>query len=1040
MTHASFPAELGRLRSRGSASTKPGSLAALHKKRKETLSQYFTPAWLSKFIWETVSPAFLGDQRYSVFDNSIGAAAMFRQACPKKVHIYGIDADADLVSNVINIFENSEYRFDILHAHMENVELERFSAALVNPPYSIPLYSPFLKAYPGITHYGKHGPNSSALSQEYALAQALSHCDIVAAVVPQSTKDVITRIDEFNSRLRAVFELPANTFKNENVASVKTVLLIFGRPLHGAKANATEAVRIQRAAIDESSAPVTLYQLECRSMEDIGHSRHPIKVLGIEQSKPVVILPVTVNKTVLLKRAGRRIKLSFFDEATEARVKNALFRKCLYSDHSHKYPKQTRYDGQFKLNLDVIAMQDDPFAALDSVCDIIKGAGGDPVITAQLKAGLKNIVDENRKMLVPFGRTVYRKGAPDFNATSKRMGLINRTQKGAAIAMNESVTVKRVETGFLVLTKRGQFTCEHDAFFSLFEPENGVLDDGYWEEIFPPITKTFPSEIAALMAKATRLGINQWLTWDYQIEDLCELAFKPTGGICGWQMALGKSRLAISLALLLTGKSLIVLKSRLVSEMVSELNELGITDYRVIRNESDIEYLGKINIISYERLKQPISPKRPKVTLAKLLRKKVPNVLCDEGGLLANNLSQQTRAIWQLGAKRKYILDGTPCPNYPRECLNLGAWAVGEERAYQPYSMRRGFIEARLFNGAEHQPTGRDEFNRRYVSLEWSTNEFLDTGVGAKREVPKIKAGFLQDYRNWLSPIIKRRVQQEPAVSRHVKFPVPELRDPVEIDWSFDHLLLYVKTVEEFANWYRDYAKERGEEGKSLNLTMILARLEACFKAANVPSMVSGYGRGFQQLTTKEMACLDLIESEVKRGLRPIVFARNPVVLERLSAELDKRGITNLVFTGKETIKKRIEKLNSRIRQGCDQVMLASLGVTQDGLNLPQLNSFIFYNRSYSLREEFQAIYRLIRPQQRSQVSGTFLHLKGSIDEYMAQLQNWKSLANEAGLDYGEQADNEEFIHFDAFIYKFINSLPELKEKLDSLKKMAAAA
>lgn len=35
MTHASYPVELGRLRSRGSASTKPGSLAALHEKRKK---------------------------------------------------------------------------------------------------------------------------------------------------------------------------------------------------------------------------------------------------------------------------------------------------------------------------------------------------------------------------------------------------------------------------------------------------------------------------------------------------------------------------------------------------------------------------------------------------------------------------------------------------------------------------------------------------------------------------------------------------------------------------------------------------------------------------------------------------------------------------------------------------------------------------------------------------------------------------------------------------------------------------------------------
>jgi hypothetical protein len=370
---------------------------------------------------------------------------------------------------------------------------------------------------------------------------------------------------------------------------------------------------------------------------------------------------------------------------------------------------------------------------------------------------------------------------------------------------------------------------------------------------------------------------------------------------------------------------------------------------------------------------------------------------------------------------------------------NLAAFVAGQERAYQPYSMNGGFIEKRLFNGAEFQPTGRDEFTRRYVTLEWATNEFLDSHErGAKREVPKIKAAFLQDYRSWVAPMIKRRVQQEPAVSRYVKFPVPTLCDPIEVDWDMDHLLLYVKTAEEFANWYKQYAKERGEEGKALNLTMILARLEACFKAANVPSAVSGYGRGFQSLTSKEKVCLDLIESEINKGLRPIIFAKNPVVLRRLSEELRKRNITNLVFTGEETITKRTAKLNERIRNGSDQVMLASLGVTQDGLNLPMLNSVIFYNRSYKSREEFQAIYRLIRPQQKSEVSCYFLHLKGSIDEYMGQLIKWKTLASEAGLDYGEQNDEKDFVHFDAFVYRFINSIPELKEQIDFLKRRVA--
>lgn len=1034
-----LPSELDQIQSKGCTATKAGSLGALHEKRRETLSQFFTPDWLVRFIWQAIAPAFVSEGRYRLLDNSIGSAGMFRYADPKRFHLCGLDVDGQLVEKVSSILDGNGYMLDLVRGGMEAVEMDKFSAALINPPFSIPLASPFLKPYPGVTHYGKYGPDTSAVSHEYALAQALSHCDIVAAVVPATVQAIVKQSPAMVERLRAVFDLPANTFKEENVESVNTMLMIFGKRLQGPAANAPETIRIKTGLINESSVPPTLFQLSCRSVDDLGHSRNPIRVVGVEPSKPIITTPITGDKTVILKRAGRWIKLEFSDGATEGRVKNAIYRTRLFSNHLHKYPAKTRYSGQFQLNLDVISMQDDPFRALNSVCEIIRSGGGEPVVDRQLIDGIKSIIAENKKMGIPFGRVVFRKGTPEFKATANKMALINRAQKGAVVSKNEAVTAKRVDEGFIVQTGRGEFACDHDNFFSLFTPEKTVVDAGYWEEIYPPIENRFPKDIGRLKAKAVAIDIDQWLTWDYQLDDLCELAFKPNGAICGWQMALGKSRLALSLALLLNGKSLIVLKSRLVPEMVNELKTLGITDYKVVNSKADTESLGKVNIVSYERLKRAVDPRAPKLTLAKFLRKKIKNVLCDEGGLLANHFSQQSRAVWCLGAKRKYILDGTPCPNYPREMQNLAAFVAGQERAYQPYSMNGGFIEKRLFNGAEFQPTGRDEFTRRYVTLEWATNEFLDSHErGAKREVPKIKQAFLQDYRSWVAPMIKRRVQQEPAVSRYVKFPVPTLCDPINVDWEIDHLLLYVKTAEEFAHWYKQYAKERGEDGKALNLTMILARLEACFKAANVPSAVSGYGKGFQSLTSKEVACINLVKHEIAKGLRPIVFAKNPVVLRRLSAEFNKMNISNLVFTGEETIAKRTKKLNERIRNGNDQVMLASLGVTQDGLNLPMLNSVIFYNRSYKSREEFQAIYRLIRPQQKNEVSCHFLHLKGSIDEYMGQLIKWKTLASEAGLDYGEQNDEEDFVHFDAFVYRFINSIPELKERIDSLRRLAA--
>lgn len=1031
--------QLDQLQSRGSQATKAGSLGALHEKRKETLSQFFTPAWVVSFIWETISPAFNNGERYSLFDNSIGAASMFRLARPGQHSISGLDIDEQLCAEVAAILDESGFNIDIRNAGMQDVELGRYSAALINPPFSITLASPSLKAYPGVTHFGKFGPDTSALSHEYALAQALDHCDIVAAIVPRTTTEKLSQLGFDPTRLRAVYSLPADTFRDENVHSVQTDLLIFGRALQGVRAQAPVSIRIKRRAINPNSRAEQIYQLFCRSEYELASK--PISIVGTEISNPVVHIPPTQNKRVIMTRAGRNIVLKFFDGATEGKVKNALYRKRLYSTEEHRYPKSTKYAGQHQLSLDVLALQDDPFDALAKVRDLITSLGGVPVVTPDLMNGLKAVIKEHRKMSVPYGRTVYRQGTPSFKATARRLGLLNRHQRGAAVAMGEEVTAIRTAAGFEVTTAKGTFEVQHDVFFSLFEAEEKAVGAGYWEEIHPPIKNTFPQEISQLERKAIGLGLDQWLSWDFQMEDLCELAFRPHGGICGWQMALGKTRLALALSILLNGPSLIVVKSRLIDELQRELKSLGVpaTEYQVIQSASDARDLRKVNIISYERIRRPLDERFPKLTLAKLLRNRVANVIADEGGMLTNTHSQQTRALWLLNARRNYIFDGTPCPNYPREMLPLAAWTVGEERSFQPFSLDGGFIEQRLFNSSEFQETGRNAFFKRFVTLEWATNEFLSTGAGAKREVPKINGAFLGQFRAWLSPIVKRRVQQEPAVARYVKFPVPTLHEPISVDWDFEHLLLYIKAVEDFAQWYRDYAEAQNADGKALNLTIILARLEACFKAANVPSSVSGFAQPYVGLTSKDRACINLVAREVAKGRRPIVFARNPKVLERLSVELDKRGITNLVFTGKETIKKRIEKLNEGIREGDLQVMLASLGVTQDGLNLPELNTFIFYSRSYKSREEFQAIYRLIRPQQKKDVYGYFLHLKGSIDEYMGQLIEWKALASEAGLDYGEQQSDEEFSHFDAFIYRFINSLPELKTQLEASRRQSAA-
>lgn len=1023
---------LDSIESKGISAGKAGSLGALSEHRNKTLSQFFTTAWLVDFAWNTLAQYFEEDQKYSLFDNSIGSASMMRNATPDNFTISGIDIDSEVIDKTINGLIELGFEPNLICTSIEDVKISgAFSAALINPPFSIPLSSPLLTPYTGITHYGIHGPDTSALSHEYALAQALSCAKVVAAVVPSSLTKNLAQFACADGRLRAIYHLPKDTFLEQGVKSVDSDLLIFGRQL-------TEAITPIERDITPSSHIDQLPHIIANPSYELCEGR--LAKFTQDVSKPAITLPVTIDKTVLISKSGRKVKLVFKDGLTQGKVLNALYMKKIMATRKNKTPKEAKYAGQFKLSIDVMIATEQPMACIKELARIIKTAGGIPLISKELTLQVKRLQREHAKMAVPFSRDIYKEGADTFSATSKKMGFINHKQLGAVIPAGVTVEVVKTDTNLLVTPENSEntFDCDFDTFESLFEYDNSTAEGGNWVTKFEPIATSFPQEIAQIKQRVLDLGLDKWLTWDYQIDDLVELLFKKRG-ICGWLMGLGKSRLILALAMMMPGKSLVVVKSRLVNEMKKELVKLGADSslFNIIKKPSDINKLCKINIVSYEKLKSPIDKRFPSITLAHRIKatKKVLTVCCDEGGLIANPNSLQTKAVKALGTKYNFIFDGTPMPNYAREMLPLICFVYGESKSYQPYALNRTYIDKDLWNYSNNAQIGRERFNDDFVVLDWATNEFLDTGKGAKREIPKINPDNLGLFQNLMARFIKRRVQLEPAVAKHVEFPKPIINTPIQIDWEFEHLALYIETLDSFADWYKDHLELQHDNLKGINLTVVLAKLEAVFKAANCPSKVTGYADGFDHLTTKEIACVDMVRDQVSTGKRPIVFARNPSVLHRLSAELDRIGISNFVFTGEETIAKRIKKLDANIINGKKEVLLASIGTAQDGLNLPECNTAIYYNRSYKSREEIQALYRMVRPQQKLAVSADFLELEGSIDNYMGQMACFKTNAANAGIDFGMQPENAEYVHFEAFINRFLESMPLLKAKLDNLKK-----
>ena len=1008
--------QLDRIKSIGSQTRKANSLGDLHRVRKETNSQFWTPLWLSHYIWGLINQIIEPNERYTFLDNSVGAASLFRGADPDSHGLYGFDIDNDVIGSLKSAFmlRAREYQFE--NIRLERARIGKFSIATINPPFSINFDSPYLEAN-AVTHYGRYGRDTSARSDEYALAQALKSCQVVFAIVPRSVTKLFKRIEP---RLEYVLKLPRDTFVDETVESVEVDLLVFGP--RGSDSKPIEE------SISQGQEPFLINRIPVLPPLSSDNREAFLEDVSLKHRKPLVTTPVTGDTQVSLIPNDRKIDLKFRCGATEARVLNEIYEQPILSVENRKPIEGIEFVGEFRLLIDVIILQDDVEEALDFICNKIRSAGGNPVITTELRDRIKELQYEHERMSVPFSRYAYRKEAPIIQAKAKKLGLIDLRNKNSFVMKGESVSAKRTENGFEVTSQQGKFNCEHDTFFAYFDIGQDYADEGYWEQIHPPIRDKFPDEIAALEKRAIELGVMDWLTWrGYQGPDLIEIAFKDKGALVAWQMALGKTRLALALSFLLEGNSLILVKPRLVNEIRRELAKLGVPqeDFNIIESESDIENLKKVNIASYNTIKSRRTQSGK--SIACLISDRIENCIADEGGLLANEHTAQTLAVKELNSKRNYIFDGTPQPNTCRELHIQACWIAGESRSYQPYGNKGVFIEKSLFYSPTEFRRGRDAFREDFVKFEWVTNEFIEEQKGAKREIPTINGANLHRFREWISPLMKRRVQLEPDVAAWVQFPVPIINPPTIVEWDAKHLEVYIKAVKWFEVWYEDYLQSLEEDGKVSNLTVILQKLEACFKAANVPDTLSGFCSPYLDLTSKQKAVIDFVCDQVTKGNRPIVFARSPKALKRMAIEIEKRGVSTLLFTGEETIEKRNQKLDAQLREGDVQSVLASIGVTCDGLNLEMLNTFIFYNRDFRGRSEFQAMYRLLRADQRNEVNGYFFHLPGSIDEYQAQLLDYKAMASEAGLDYGEQPPEDEFLSFDVFFKRFIQSLPELE-------------
>jgi hypothetical protein len=1008
--------------SKGSTAKKAGSLAGLHTRRRETKGQFFTDGWIGEGIWSVLNSlvASTSESRpLSVVDTSIGSGRLLANANTERCRLFGLDVDERCIQALSGDADEAGLNYQFEVGRLEDLEMRGFDIAVINPPFSLTVQSPLMTAY-RCTGFGPFGPNTTALSHEYALAQGLDGAAVVAAVLPASMEAYCR--DE--KRLAAIYRLPNDAFKQEN-AEVSTAVFVFDSVSRN-----TEVVEM----CVEDGTPWDEVSLSLSRREAA-----VFKLGGIDESAPTITLPVTGDRRVRLSHHNRRVVIKFECGLTQAKVMNAILDDDVRPGEKHRYPKGVRYRGDARLWLDVMLLQQDPQAAFDSLISTIENNGGKAEVSATLAGYWAKRKRRHARAITPFRQWVKKGDGSELQAVAIRSSMLRMGDLSSpVIKKGEQLSVEPLGGEFVIQKDGEAVTLNRGDFekrFELLEPESN--GEPGWMLIEKGLVRAFPELATQIRRRMEEKGID-WL-WPFQEDGLIEHLIKPYGSVAAWKQGTGKARLAIALALLSGKNSLIVVESGLVGEMVKELEDklnLDQSLWRVIDGDTNIENirLRQINVASYNTIKKRV---RGKKTIAKMLRRRFHTVIADEGGLLANLGSQQSRAVLALAAKKLIVTDGTPIGSYPRDILPVTGACAGDGVAHQPYGLRQGaFVEERLFSSASYMMRGIDQFRERHVVLEWVTNNFKeDNRNGAKREIPRI--ANVVDFRNWIQPNVQRKVRYEPEVEPYAGCPKP-IFETTTVPWDKAHLRHYLDVALHFANWYMAHLRERTEKGKGTNLVAVLARIGAVQAAANRPHKPGKLSIGaYSPLTSKQRAAIEKIEGYVEDGKKTILYATAPSVIERLADELDKRGIKSVRFHGGISIKKRTKALDEEFRFG-DTPVLLSTWCGQSGLNIPQGKRMIFYDRNWTGRAEDQAVHRTQRPDQDERVIVDRLHIQGSIDEYIGQVVDWKVAAADSGLDWGDGiTETDVFQHLDSIIESFCRDTLDMSSR-DAFEALAA--
>ncbi|MFV0394513.1 MAG: SNF2-related protein [Coprobacillaceae bacterium] len=311
-------------------------------------------------------------------------------------------------------------------------------------------------------------------------------------------------------------------------------------------------------------------------------------------------------------------------------------------------------------------------------------------------------------------------------------------------------------------------------------------------------------------------------------------------------------------------------------------------------------------------------------------------VILDEAQYIKNQKTKNAISVKKLQAKHKLALTGTPIENSLAEL-----WSIFD-------FLMPGYL-----------------YNYHYFQTHFESPIVKEKDEQKQLELKKL-----------ISPFILRRTKKE------VLLELPDkIENTIPIEFNEEERKLYLANL----------AKINTELQTKLDMDKIdhIAILAMLTKLRQICCEPRVAFEGIEKPSSKMQGCMDLIKNLKQNNKKVLLFSTFTSVLDLLTKELDKEGVSYYTLTGKTDKVKRRE-LVKKFQNDNTTVFLISLKAGGTGLNLTSAEAVIHFDPWWNISAQNQATDRAHRIGQENTVQVFKLIIKDSIEERILELQEKK--------------------------------------------------